>query len=234
MTIMAKSLEQKLDSPFYKYMKRIGELISINFIFCVVSIGSLLVLFFPGLVSMHKIIYNYLHDIDQNVYKTFFKEIKEQWSFNWRIELLGMGFILVVGGLIYIDFVYIKRTEYNIIAWLSLAFLIAVALAGFTIFINLMLFNDYYKDDTFNMMLKKAALISRKKKKTSFLNLIIFGCFFVVMFICPYLLPFLSYPWYIYAIGAINRKQFTKISQEEVERACLPENLFLPVTKEDE
>ena len=110
---MKKTFEQKLNSPFYKYSKRIFELIALNIIFCVVSLLSLFVLFFPGLVSLHKIIYNYISDNDDNVYKTFFMEIKNQWSFSWRLEILCISIMLIVGTLFYFDIYYIKHIVYN-------------------------------------------------------------------------------------------------------------------------
>ena len=231
---MKKTFEQKLNSPFYKYSKRIFELIALNIIFCVVSLLSLFVLFFPGLVSLHKIIYNYISDNDDNVYKTFFMEIKNQWSFSWRLEILCISIVLIVGTLFYFDIYYIKHVAYNWIGWFALVFLVSISIVFLSIYFNLMLFNDYYKDDTFFVMIKKAAVITLRKKLLTFLNLIIFISFVIVLYLIPFLIPFVSFTFFIYILQAINKKKFTTIAREEYERTLLVENLFLPVVKEDE
>ena len=102
--------ERKLNNPFFKYSKRFFDLIALNFIFCVVSVLSLLVLFIPGLVSLHTIANNMIHDVNENPYKTFFVEIKKQWIFNWRIEVLAMGLLLILGGIIAGDIIYKEKT----------------------------------------------------------------------------------------------------------------------------
>ena len=231
---MKKTFEQKLNSPFYKYSKRIFELIALNIIFCVVSLLSLFVLFFPGLVSLHKIIYNYISDNDDNVYKTFFMEIKNQWSFSWRLEILCISIVLIVGTLFYFDIYYIKHVAYNWIGWFALVFLVSISIVFLSIYFNLMLFNDYYKEDTFFVMIKKSAVITLRKKLLTFLNLIIFISFVIVLYLIPFLIPFVSFTFFIYILQAINKKTFTTIAREEYERSLLPENLFLPVVKEDE
>ena len=231
---MKKTFEQKLNSPFYKYSKRIFELIALNIIFCVVSLLSLFVLFFPGLVSLHKIIYNYISDNDDNVYKTFFMEIKNQWSFSWRLELLSISIMLIVGTLFYFDIYYIKHVAYNWIGWFALVFLVSISIVFLSIYFNLMLFNDYYKEDTFFVMIKKSAVITLRKKLLTFLNLIIFISFVIVLYLIPFLIPFVSFTFFIYILQSINKKTFTTIAREEYERSLLQENLFLPVVKEDE
>ena len=47
-------------------------------------------------------------DNDDNVYKTFFMEIKNQWSFSWRLEILCISIMLIVGTLFYFDIYYIN------------------------------------------------------------------------------------------------------------------------------
>lgn len=229
-----KTLEGKLNSPLYRYSKLAFDLLMLNIIFILVSVLSLFVLFFPSLVSLHTIINNIINDKDdENVYKTFFLEIKRQWSFSWRIEVLGMIILLIIGVIIYFDFVVIVNTKVSYIGYISLCFIIPVFLVLLSIFINLMLFNNYYKDDTFMMMIQKSALISLKKKLLTFINLIIFICFFVILFFIPYIAPFISFSFYIYIIEAINRKAFIEISNNEKERALMVENLFLPMVIEE-
>ena len=91
-----------------------------------------------------------------------------------------------------------------------------------------------YKDDTFFVMIKKAAVITLRKKLLTFLNLIIFISFVIVLYLIPFLIPFVSFTFFIYILQSINKKTFTTIAREEYERSLLPENLFLPVVKEDE
>lgn len=231
---MAKTFEQKLNSPFFKYSKRVFDIVALNVIFTVMSALSLMVLFFPGLVALHTVIYNFVNDIDEPVYKTFFLEIKKEWSFCWRVEVVGMSFLLVVAAIVYFDIVYIQKVEYNLIAWFSLVFIISVFIIVFIVYENLMIFNNYFKDDTFFMMIKKAAVISLRKKFLSILNLIIFVVFAVILYLLPYIIPFVSFTVYIYIIEAINRRKFTQIALEENERALMVENLFLPTVVEEE
>ncbi|MBQ9266077.1 MAG: hypothetical protein IJ186_03325 [Bacilli bacterium] len=231
---MAKSFEQKLNSPFYKYSKRVVDLVALNIIFILMSALSLMVLFFPGLVALHTVIFNMVHEKDIPPYKTFFLEIKEEWSFCWRLEVLGMSVLLITGTLIYFDLVYIRATEYNLIAWFSLVFVISVFIILFIVYENLIVFNNYFKDDTFKMMIKKSALISLKRKWMSVLNLIIFIVFGVTLFIFPYIIPFISFTAYIYIVETLSRKRFTEIAVEENERALMAENLFLPMVIEEQ
>ena len=227
------SFERKLNNPFFKYSKRFFDLVILNLIFCLVSVLSLFVLFFPGLVSLHTIANNMIHDVDENPYKTFFVEIKKQWIFNWRIEVLGMGVILVLGGIIAGDIIYKEKIAYDWIVWFSLVFTSAVSVVLITLFINLMIFNSYFKNDTFAMMIRKTAVITRKKIFRSILNILILASFAIIMFIVPYLIPFLSFSFYIYIVEAINRKMFTELLIEEEKREAMDENLFLPEVKEE-
>ena len=118
--------------------------------------------------------------------------------------------------------------------WFSLIFTSAVLIVLVTLFVNLMIFNSYFKNDTFWMMIKKTALITRKKIFKSLLNLFILVSFVVVLYLVPYIIPFLSFSFYIYVVEAINRKMFTELLVEEEKLEVLDENLFLPTSVEEE
>lgn len=222
------SFERKLNNPFFKYSKRFFDLVALNFIFCVVSVLSLFILFVPGLVSLHTIANDMIHDRDKNPYKTFFVEIKNQWMFNWRITLLAMGLLIVFGGIIAGDIIYKDKVAYDLIVWFSFIFSAAVLIVLITLFVNLMIFNSYFKNDTFWMMIRKTALISKKKIFRSILNILILLSFVVIMWLVPYIIPFLSFSFYIYIVEAINRKMFTELLIEEQKQEVMDENLFLP------
>ena len=229
-----KSFEQKLNSPFFKYSKLAFDILVLNIIFILISVLSLFVLFFPGLVSIHKVMNNFVNNRDLPTYKTYFLEIKKQWSFTWRLSLLGWTIILILGALVYLDISIIINTAQSYIGYGSLIIIIPVILVFVSILVNLMLYNNYYDDDTFKMMIKKSALITLKKKLLTFLNIIIFVCFVVLLFFFPVLLPFISFSLYIYLVEIINKKAFIEISNQEKERALREENLFLPIKVEDE
>lgn len=222
------SFERKLNNPFFKYSKRFFDLVALNFILCVVSVLSLFVLFVPGLVSLHTIANDMIHDRDKNPYKTFFVEIKNQWMFNWRITLLAMGLLIAFGGIIAGDIIYKDKVAYDLIVWFSFIFSAAVLIVLITLFVNLMIFNSYFKNDTFWMMIRKTALISKKKIFRSILNILILLSFVVIMWLVPYIIPFLSFSFYIYIVEAINRKMFTELLIEEQKQEVMDENLFLP------
>lgn len=230
----SNSFEQRLNSPFFKYSKRFFDLIALNVIFCVVSVLSLFVLFVPGIVSLHTVANDMIHDRDNSPYKTFFVEIKNQWMFNWRIALLTMGLLLLFGGIIAGDLIYKELVAFDLFVWFSLIFTSAVLIVLATLFVNLMIFNSYFKNDTFWMMIKKTALITRKKIFKSLLNLFILISFVVVLYLVPYILPFLSFSFYIYIVEAINRKLFTELLIEEERLEVMDENLFLPTNVEEE
>ena len=229
-----KSFEQKLNSPFFKYSKLVFDILVLNIIFILISLLSLFVLFFPGLVSIHKVMNNFVNNTDLPTYKTYFLEIKKQWSFTWRLSLLGWTIILILGALVYLDISIIINTTQSYIGYGSLIIIIPVILVFVSILVNLMLYNNYYDDDTFKMMIKKSALITLEKKLLTFLNIIIFVCFVVLLFFFPVLLPFISFSLYIYLVEIINKKAFIEISNQEKERALREENLFLPIKVEDE
>ena len=228
------SFERRLNNPFFKYSKRFFDLIALNVIFLLVSALSALVLFFPGIVSLHTIANKMIHDEDFNPYKAFFVEIKEQWMFNWRIEVLGMAVVLITTAIYVGDIVYKDYIVYDWIVWFSLVFTSAVLVVLVTLFINLMIFNSYFKNDTFFMMIRKSALISRTKIFKSILNVLILLSFIVVLWIFPYIGVLFSFSFYIYIVEAINRKMFTEMLLEEQKREVMDENLFLPQVKEDE
>ena len=230
----SNSFERRLNNPFFKYSKRFFDLIALNVIFCVVSVLSLFVLFVPGLVSLHTIANDMIHDRDKNPYRTFFVEIKNQWMFNWRIALLTMGLLLLFGGIIAGDLIYKELVAFDLFVWFSLIFTSAVLIVLVTLFVNLMIFNSYFKNDTFWMMIKKTALITRKKIFRSLLNLFILISFVVVLYLVPYIIPFLSFSFYIYIVEAINRKMFTELLVEEEKLEVMDENLFLPTNVEEE
>ena len=229
-----KSFEQKLNSPFFKYSKLVFDILVLNIMFILISLLSLFVLFFPGLVSIHKVMNNFVNNMDLPTYKTYFLEIKKQWSFTWRLSLLGWTIILILGALVYLDISIIINTTQSYIGYGSLIIIIPVILVFVSILVNLMLYNNYYDDDTFKMMIKKSALITLKKKLLTFLNIIIFVCFVVLLFFFPVSLPFISFSLYIYLVEIINKKAFIEISNQEKERALREENLFLPIKVEDE
>lgn len=232
---MSDKFERKLNSPFFKYSKRMFDLILVNMLFLVVSALSALVLFVPGLVSLHTITYRMVNNIDdRNVFYVFFKEIKEQWSFSWRLEVLTMVVLALTGVLFYFDITYLLNTGIDVFVILSMAFVGAFLIVLISIFINLMVFNNYIKDDTFWMMIKKSSLIARKHFKLTFLNMLIFAAFVTLGVFLTYITPFISFSIFIYIVEAMSRKTFTQIALEEEERAAMDENLFLPAVVPEE
>lgn len=198
------------------------------------SVLSLFVLFFPGLVSLHLVANKMVHDEDDHPYRDFFVSIKEQWSFSWRIEILGMAVLIVVAAIYYFDWVYKEKVNYDIFVWISFIFITVVLLVLIAIYVNLMIYNNYLKNDTFFMMIRKSALITSKHLLLAFLNTVILASFVIVCYIVPYIIPFVSFSFYILIIEALNRKAFTKIAHEEEIRETLAENLFLPIKVESE
>ena len=53
------------------------------------------------------------------------------------------------------------------------------------------------------------------------------------MWLVPYIIPFLSFSFYIYIVEAINRKPYTELLIEEQKLEVMDENLFLPQTVEE-
>ena len=225
---MAEKFEKRLLNPFFRYMRRLFLLLAVNFIFCVVAAGSAMVLFFPGLISLHTIAYRMVHDEDDHPIKDFFVEIKNQWSFCWRLEILGMSVILIIAAIYYFDYIYKENVAYDLVVWFSFIFISVVLFIVLVIYEELMIYNNYIKNDTFWMMIRKSGLIALKKWKFSILNVIILAAFVIVLYLFPYIIPFISFSLYIYLIEVINRKTFEQIALEELERECLDENLFLP------
>ena len=226
--------EKALTNPFIKYMNRLFWLFVVNFIFCLLSVLTIFVLFVPGLVSLHTIAYKMVNnDCDKNPVIIFFEEIKIQWSFSWRLEVLTMSILLVTGTLYYFDWLYIYHNTYDWFVWFSIIFISVFLLVGISIFTHLLTFNNYIKDDTFKMMIKKSALITGKKFLKTLLNIAILISFVVVLYLIPYLIPFISFAFYAYIVEAINKKMYSEIAKEELERMCLEENLFLPTVVEE-
>ena len=226
---MAEKFEKRLLNPFFIFCQRFFCLIALNFVFCVMSITSLMVLFFPGLIALHKIINQMVHDEDNHPYRDFFLTIGEEWSFGWRMTLLGLGVLIAAGAIYYFDYIYKEKVGYDIFVWISFIFVSVVLLVLISIFFNLMIYNNYIKNDTFGMMIRKSALITAKHPLLTLLNVVFFASVGIVSYLVPYIIPFISFSFLILLIESINRKMFTKIAKEEAERELLAENLFLPV-----
>ena len=145
-----------------------------------------------------------------------------------------MAVLLLMGAIYAADIIYKESIKYDWIVWFSLVFVSTILIVLVTLFVNLMLFNSYFKNDTFAMMIKKSAVITKKKIFKSVLNTLILLAFAVVLFLVPYLIPFISFSFYIYIIEAINRKMFTELYIEEEKRETMDENLFLPINAEEE
>lgn len=188
-----------------------------------------MVLFFPGLIALHKVCHEMIHDEDDHPYKDFFISIKEQWSFGWRLTLLGFGVIIAVGAIYFFDYIYKERVGFDVILWISFIFTTVTFLVLISIYFNLMLYNNYIKSDTFWMMIRKSALITLKHPLLTLLNMVFFLSIGIVSYIVPYIIPFVSFSLLIILIEAVNQRMFTKVSKEELEREVMAENLFLPV-----
>ena len=230
---MSEKFERRLLNPFFRYCQRFFCLIILNIIFCVMSVLSLLVLFFPGLVALHKVAHEMVHDEDDHPYRDFFLSFKEQWPFSWRIEVTGMAVLLVAAVIYYFDYIYMNKVNYDIFVWISFIFISVVLLVLIAVFVNLMIFNNYIKNDTFLMMIKKSAVITSRKILFTLINLVILASFVIICYIVPYIIPFIPFSFYILIVEAINRHVFQKIAMEELERETLAENLFLPIMVEE-
>ena len=231
---MSEKFERRLLNPFFRACQRFFCLIILNLVFCVMSILSLMVLFFPGLVALHKVANEMVNDEDDHPYRDFFLSFKEQWPFSWRIEVTGMTVLIVAAAIYYFDWVYKEKVSYDIFVWISFIFVSVVLLVLIAIFVHLMIYNNYIKNDTFFMMIKKSAVITSKKILFTLLNTVILACFVIVSYIIPYVIPFISFSFYILIVEAINRHSFQKIAREELERETLAENLFLPIMVKEE
>lgn len=231
---MAVSFSKFANNPFFIFCKRVFVLIALNFIFCLMSILSCMVLFVPGLVSLHAVCYEMIHNIDEHSFKSFFVNIKDQWSFSWRFEILVMSVLLIAGAVYYFDYLYLTNISYDLFVWFSLIFISVVLLAGITLFFNVMTYNSYLKDDTFWMMIRKSSLITAKHIWHSLLMLVFFAAIVVVCYIVPYIIPFLPFSATAILCEGFNRKMFTQIAREEEERMLKEENLFLPVAVKEE
>ena len=144
-----------------------------------------MVLFFPGLVALHKVANEMVNDEDDHPYRDFFLSFKEQWPFSWRIEVTGMTVLIVAAAIYYFDWVYKEKVSYDIFVWISFIFVSVVLLVLIAIFVHLMIYNNYIKNDTFFMMIKKSAVITSKKILFTLLNTVILACFVIVSYIIP-------------------------------------------------
>lgn len=174
-----------------------------------------------------------IHNLDEKPFKSFFLNIKTQWSFSWRFELLVVGVLVVAGLIYYFDYLYMTNISYDLFAWFSIIFVSVVLLAGITLFFNVMMYNSYLKDDTFWMMIRKSSLITVKHIWRSLLMLLFFICIVVVCYICPYIIPFLPFSLTALLCEGFQRKLFSDIAREEKERMLKGENLFLPTIVEE-
>lgn len=228
-----QDFEKKTRSKAYIFFKMVGDTIILNLIFVLTSILSAFVLFFPGLVALTTCINKMISYEYYNPFTSFFEEIKNQWSFMWRLEVLGMSILIALGGIGYLYYAYIVNYGYTWIIWLAIAIMAAVTIIIVIVFLHLLIFNEYFKDDTFFMMIRKSALIARKKPLISFLLFIIFLAMGVVNFLVPFISIFFTFS--VLAIINLNiaRKTYKKLYMEEEKRMQMGENLFLPAVKEE-
>lgn len=217
-----------LSNPFFRFCRRFFILICLNFIFVFMTITSAFVLFASGIISLRIICYQIVNDEDDHPFKTFFVEIKNQWSFAWRLEILLMS-ILIVSGAIYVgDYIYATNVAYDLFVWFSAIFVTVVLLVLLTLYFNFISYNNYIDDDTFWMMIRKSAVITKKHIWHSLLMLLIFVSIVVVCYLVPYIIPFVPFSMSAIISESLNKKMYTKIALEEKERMAKGENLFLP------
>lgn len=231
---MSTNFERKTASKWYWSLKMIVDIVLINFIFTLTSLLSLFVLFFPGLVALTTTINKMLSNEPYNPFTSFFEEIKLQWSFMWRLEVLGMSFLVLAGLIAYGYYAYFVNVGYDWMIWIAVIIASVFVLVAIIIFLHLLIFNEFFKDDTFWMMIRKASLIARKKIWMSFLFVLFLVSIGIVSFLIPYIIPFVTFSLLILVNLAISRKTYQQIALEEEERMLMPENLYLPQVKKDE
>lgn len=229
---MASKFERLVNGKYYRFQRTLLCLFALNIIFCLTSVLSLLVLFFPGLAALHTLAHRMQDDYDINPFLDFYKEIKKQWSFMWRLEVLGISILIVYGVLGYFYAVYITNYQYDLFIFIPIICLAVLLLVLVSVLVELLIYNNYIFDDTFKMMILKSALVARKKIGLTFINLIILLAFAAALFFIPYVIPFVSFAFYAYIVEAIGKNTLTKLFHEEIERSLEPENLFLPIVRE--
>lgn len=225
-------IDHFVNSGWYIALQRFGYLLLLNILFCLVAALSCLILFFPGLTSLETIAHKMINDEEVSPIKDFFLEIKKQWSYMWRLELLGMGVIAFFGLAIYGYALYLYHYGGDWIVYVSGSFLAALALIVLSLFFVLQLYNTYFYTDTFGMMIRKSGLIARRKIFFTLGNVAIFASFFVVNYFLPYVIPFFSFAFCAYAIEALNHKLFSNLAREEEENLVKEGNTFLPAIME--
>lgn len=230
---MGKSFEKRTKSKWYWSLKIMADLVIVNFIFTIISILSLFVLFFPGIISLTTTVNKILNGEYYNPFTTFFEQIKEQWSFMWRLEVLGMSIILIFALVAYGYYAYIVNFGYDWVIWLAIIIVAVTALVFLVLFLHLVIFNEYFKNDTFFMMIRKAGVIARKKAWLSFLMILFLLAFAVVFFLLPFLIPFIPFSTLALINLSISKKTYTQLALEEQKREILEGNLFMPVVYKD-
>lgn len=225
---MGNKFEQRTSSRAFWLFKMIADLIITNLLFVIVSICSLFVLFFPGLVSLTTVVYKIVNNQYYHPFTTFFSELKVQWSFMWRLEILGMSILIILGGIAYGYYAYITNIGYDWLIWIAILFMVAVSLVLISLLLQLLIYNEYFKDDTFKMMIRKTAVIARKKIWQTILMMCFLICFVVICFIIPYLIPLVPFSTLAFINLHFTRKTYENLVIEEEQRMALPENLFLP------
>lgn len=231
---MSDKFEKRTSSRAFWLMKMIADILIVNILFVFTSVLSLFVLFFPGLVSLNTVIYRIINNEYYHPFTTFFTEIKAQWSYMWRLELLGMGVLIAFGGLAYGYYAYIQNVGYDWIIWIAIIIAVTFALMLLSVFFHLLIFNEYFKDDTFWMMIRKSAVIARRKIWKTLLMLAFFLCFVVICIIVPYIIPLLPFSLLAFINQHFMRKTYENLVLEEEKRMAIPENLFLPVKVKEE
>ena len=230
---MSKDFEKKTSSRAYTVLKMMADTVLLNLIFIIVTALSGFVLFFPGLVALTTVLNKMINFEYYNPFTSFFIEIKEQWSFMWRLEVLGMSILLALGGIAYGYYAYITNYGYTWIIWLAIGVMSSVVVILIIIFMHLLVFNEYFKDDTFFMMIRKSAVIARRKPLISFLMFIILIAIGVVTFLLPFASIFITFSSITIINLSLCRNTYKKLFIEEEKRAAMGENLFLPATVED-
>ena len=232
---MGQDFEKKTNSKAYVVLKMIADTVLLNLIFLLVSALSAFVLFFPALVALTTCMNKMISYEYYNPFTTFFVELKEQWSFMWRLEVLGMSILLALGGIGYLYYVYIVNYGYTWVIWLAIGIMSSFVVILLIILMHLLIFNEYFKDDTFFMMIRKSAVIARRKPLISFLLFVTFVANMVVTFLLPFLSIFITFSGNAIINLLICRNTYKNLSIEEEKRSLLAENLFLPtVVKEEE
>lgn len=213
------NFERFIHSGFYQASKRLFDLLVLNMLWLLTSILTGGILLVSSSLACFMITKDMLYDKPNQLFYSFFMNIKRNWSFSWRLTVIlfiTLMFFYLYGISIY-HFVFVQDQKFFGFLYIGLGS--ALLIFMILVIIHRFIFESYFPKQ-FSMMYacRACILIIKKKKLMTFFLLIDFAFWVIVTYFTAPLGLLITISACIYSLEAIARKHYEEIYRDEETR----------------